>query len=116
MTTPVDPQDIPFVNRAVADAQAGDTYEQDFEAAQGYAPDPQVPAAISAGQSISVTGVNPLTEAVVAGSATAGQIVQAYSVPLVGAGVPTQQSLAQLSTRFDGVATGLPDKPFPTAQ
>lgn len=120
----VAPADSPYVQVAEADAQANDTYEQDFEAAQGYAPDPKVGAAVSAGNSISITGINAnqtvddggTPQAVLAGSTQAQEIVNAYSLPIVGAATPTQQSLAQLAQRFDGVNPGTPDSQFPTAQ
>lgn len=119
----LDPNDVADVTIAIGDAQAGDSERQIDEAAQGYSPDPNLAAAITAGENITVTGVNAdqsvitgTPQAVVAGSAQAAEVVQLTSLPIVGAGYPTVQTTQQLAQRFDGLAGVTPDSVFPTAQ
>jgi hypothetical protein len=119
----LDPSDVADVTIALGDAQAGDSQRQIDEAAQGYSPDPNLAAAISAGSGIAVTGVNAdqsvitgTPQAVVAGSTQAAEVVSLTSLPIVGAGYPTVQTLSQLGQRFDGIAGITPDSTFPTAQ
>lgn len=111
--------DVEFENAANAAANAGSSAQRIEELTEGYAPDPNVAAAIAAGQGISISGVgqDDATKAVVAGGPLAAQITDLLELPIVGAGTPTQQSNAQLLQRFDGVApSGFRDSKFPTPQ
>lgn len=120
------PSDVAQVTLAI-EAAEGSAPESAIEGAAGlaagYAPDPAVGEAITEGAGISITGVNAdqsvvsgTPQAVVAGSALAGEIVNAYSLPIVGAQTPTVQTTQQLANRFDGVWAGSPDSQFPTPQ
>lgn len=125
----LDPSDVAQVTLAIdaADTQLSAPVESAIERAAGlaagYAPDPNVDGALAAGGNISITGISTdqsvitgTPQAVQAGSALAGEIVDAYSLPIVGAGTPTVQTTTQLANRFDGVWAGTPDSQFPTPQ
>jgi hypothetical protein len=119
----LDPTDVADTTIAINVADAGASERSIDEAAQGYSVDPAVAAAISASSGISVSGVNAdqtvvtgTPQAVLAGSALAESVVKLQELPLVGAGVPTQQTLAQLAQRFDGISGITPDSTYPTPQ
>lgn len=123
----LDPSDVAQVTLALDAAQSTTAVESAIEGpagqAAGYAPEPNVGAAITAGEDISVSGVNAdqsvitgTPQAVLAGSALAEEVVSLTSLPIVGAGVPTVQSTAQLANRFDGLWSGTVDSQFPTPQ
>lgn len=58
-----------------------------------------------------------LAGAVVAGSAQAEANLDAVVKPLIGAQAPSAQTVAQLATRFDGIADpSQPARKFPTPQ
>lgn len=123
----LDPSDVADVTLALNAAQSTTPVESAIEGAaglaQGYSPAPAVGAAITAGENISISGVNAdqsvitgTPQAVVAGSALAEEVVSLTSLPIVGAGTPTVQTTAQLANRFDGLWSGTVDSQFPTAQ